>query len=111
MKLFNAVILILMTSVAFAGRPCTDEEFSKTLAKELPNGAEAIIRRIIECNHWGEEAGDTSPERTKQIEAGVKKSKCETIEKDRSTFINLHPKDKKIPEAFSKAESWSGSCE
>lgn len=110
MKATFTLCLIFFASIATARETCTEEEFSRNISKGLPAETELIVRRIIECKHWSEEIGDTDPERTKQIEMGIKKAKCETLEKDRAAFIKTHPKLKKMEDVFSTADAWYGSC-
>lgn len=110
-KLMILTILFFAASISAAKRPCTEEEFVRITLKGLPVGSAPIIRRIVECNHWGSEVGDTSPERTKQIEEGVKKAKCDTIATDQAAFIKFHAKSKKLENVFSKADAWDGNCD
>ena len=111
MKWLYILILTFSSSIVFGRHSCTDEEFSRAVSKKLPKGAGSIISRIVQCNHWGGEVGDSDPERKKQIEAGVNKAKCEALEKDRSEFIKHHSKNKKIEAAFVTADSWEGLCD
>lgn len=114
MSFLNLIILIFLTfttSVSMAGPSCTEEEFVQTISKGLPEGSASIIRRITQCNHWSGEIGDTSTERTKQIEEGLKNAKCDTLPKDQAAFIKIHSKLKKVKDAFSKAEAWAGDCD
>jgi len=66
--------------------------------------------RIVDCDHWSEEVGYGDEARAKQIKTSVEKLKCGSLEKDRSDFLNRHPDNKKIKNAFTIADSWSGIC-
>lgn len=110
-RLFLCTTILVSGSFSFAKRSCTDEEFAKAISKDLPEGSASIIKRIVECNHWGGEVGDTSPERTKEIEAAVAKAKCNSLADDQATFIKRHAKIKKVQEAFFKADAWDGQCD
>ncbi len=99
------------SSIAYSKKSCTDEDFARSQAKGLPAGTEPIVLRTVQCNHWAGEIGVSDQEQTMQIKNGLKKSKCETLDKDRSEFINRHAKSSNLQIAFTKAESWEGTCD
>ncbi len=112
MKLLSIlVVMIACSSIAHSKKSCTEEEFARSIAKGFPVGTESIVRRIVQCNHWAGEIGDTDPERTKQINTGLKKSKCESLDKDRSEFVKQHVKNSNLQLIFAKSESWEGTCD
>jgi hypothetical protein len=103
-------MILFSTGTALAEHSCTDEQYSKLASKGLPAGTREIIARITSCNHWGGEVGDTSPERTKEIDEAVKKDQCDALQKDREAFIKRHSKSTKLPAVFTAADSWDGKC-
>lgn len=111
LKFLMIFFVLLFGLKSYSKQSCTSLEFSKRLSQGLPKGAESILNRIIECNHWGGEVGDASAERNKQILEGVERARCKDLDKDRSELMKKHPSNKKLVDALSAADSWKGSCE
>lgn len=110
-SVFVLLSALTVASIATAKQSCTDDEFVAKTAKDLPEGTAPILKRIVECNHWAGEVGDTSPERTNQIQAAIEKAKCNTLPEDQAAFIKRHAKLKKVEDAFKKADAWDGECD